>query len=752
MLASAGALEPQGGRRQMEHTPPYPPPPAPSPRCLNRTHFSFVAALTSAWILLRWGATGRPCLFATPFEGGHRAAFPRDGEARRLAASAPPPACVDTNYNATDYYGDNCAAYIGMADLYCGNYEDDDFNSTVMCCVCGGGQSSSSSLPPPSAPPVAPPPSASALTSYTSGTSSTGHTGAWLMVNKSSPYEDFMVTAIDLELSDVSTDTTLYLKAYDSVDLDRGGNRFSDKISIASSDDVTLTAPSHSTTYSYVRFTFDAGALIANPIYVELKKRSGDNPSIRFLYARPESGVVGGAGGHAGTLNHRVWGMASSPPHPSVPPAPPSVPPAPPPPSPPPAPPPVSPPSPPPTGYTQAALDAENALPNSQISDGAWSCHDLIGWKGPTVCTDSTVQHHDWAQNCPVNCAKANGAPLLTATNTPSTPTPTLEITGTGCTVDDVCVQSKNYPDYYGNSESCSVNVPANQAISVEAFNTEAGFDFLTVNGQAYSGTGSCSSNSCGGRSGIDYSLVTASENAISWRTDGSVTRTGWRICFRQLTALLYGDPQPPPPTPPPPPASAASSPVPMTGASATQSSTSNGGDAGRAINGDSDVSWSSGSCTHTRSEAAPWWEVTVPLAQPLQITSVKVTNRGDCCAERLNGFDLAINGVTCASNNQVGQGVTAEVSCAASAPAGDLTVRATPVHSAKPFPHLHPSTLPRRASYASNGFRAGQNLAVDRHGADDLRGGDLGRRGVGASGRATAVCVRPHELHVWHL
>ena len=140
-----------------------------------------------------------------------------------------------------------------------------------------------------------------------------------------------------------------------------------------------------------------------------------------------------------------------------------------------------------------------------------------------------------------------------------------------------------------------------------------------------------------------------------------------------------------------------------------------------------------------------------MPLAQPLQITSVKVTNRGDCCAERLNGFDLAINGVTCASNNQVGQGVTAEVSCAASAPAGDLTVRATPVHSAKPFPHLHPSTLPRRASYASNVFRAGHNLAVDRHGADDLRGGDLGRRDLAtAAPPAPAADTSPHRLLLW--
>jgi hypothetical protein len=63
--------------------------------------------------------------------------------------------------------------------------------------------------------------------------------------------------------------------------------------------------------------------------------------------------------------------------------------------------------------YTQADLDAENAKPNSDISDGAWSCEALLGWKGPTVCTDSFLHHYfDWARNCPINCAKVNGAVL----------------------------------------------------------------------------------------------------------------------------------------------------------------------------------------------------------------------------------------------------------------------------------------------------------------------------------------------------
>ena len=60
--------------------------------------------------------------------------------------------------------------------------------------------------------------------------------------------------------------------------------------------------------------------------------------------------------------------------------------------------------------YTQADLDAENAKPNSEVSDGSWSCEALLDGKGPTVCTDSSVPHYDWAQNCPINCAKANGA------------------------------------------------------------------------------------------------------------------------------------------------------------------------------------------------------------------------------------------------------------------------------------------------------------------------------------------------------
>ena len=50
------------------------------------------------------------------------------------------------------------------------------------------------------------------------------------------------------------------------------------------------------------------------------------------------------------------------------------------------------------------------------------------------------------------------------------------------------CVRSKNYPDPYGNNEECRIQ-PVNKPLRVEFFDTEAGFDSLTINGVEYSGT-----------------------------------------------------------------------------------------------------------------------------------------------------------------------------------------------------------------------------------------------------------------------
>ena len=52
------------------------------------------------------------------------------------------------------------------------------------------------------------------------------------------------------------------------------------------------------------------------------------------------------------------------------------------------------------------------------------------------------------------------------------------------------CVSSPGYPEHsYTDNEWCVLRPVRDTPIEVEAFNTESGFDFLTVNGQGFSGS-----------------------------------------------------------------------------------------------------------------------------------------------------------------------------------------------------------------------------------------------------------------------
>lgn len=51
-------------------------------------------------------------------------------------------------------------------------------------------------------------------------------------------------------------------------------------------------------------------------------------------------------------------------------------------------------------------------------------------------------------------------------------------------------------------------------------------------------------------------------------------------------------------------------------------------------------------------------------LPQQTSVQYVRVRNRGDCCHQRLNGFRIEVDGVTCASNVQIGQGQVKDVPC----------------------------------------------------------------------------------------
>jgi hypothetical protein len=73
---------------------------------------------------------------------------------------------------------------------------------------------------------------------------------------------------------------------------------------------------------------------------------------------------------------------------------------------------------------------------------------------------------------------------------------------------------------------------------------------------------------------------------------------------------------------------------------------------------------FSDGTCTKTKG-GSPWWEVTLPNSFTLK--HVEVLPRGDCCWNAFNGFDVSVDGVPCATNQQIaGGGLWTTVACPA--------------------------------------------------------------------------------------
>jgi len=111
---------------------------------------------------------------------------------------------------------------------------------------------------------------------------------------------------------------------------------------------------------------------------------------------------------------------------------------------------------------------------------------------------------------------EGTGGVAPTPAPTPAPPPGTWSVTGTGCEMIGNCIQSNNHPGSYGNNEECSITAQE-VALTVDAFSTESGYDFLSVNGVRYSGT-----------SGPTSGTYTGS---ISWSSDYSVVQTGWKLC-----------------------------------------------------------------------------------------------------------------------------------------------------------------------------------------------------------------------------
>uniref|UniRef100_A0A8C9V282 SRCR domain-containing protein n=1 Tax=Scleropages formosus TaxID=113540 RepID=A0A8C9V282_SCLFO len=84
----------------------------------------------------------------------------------------------------------------------------------------------------------------------------------------------------------------------------------------------------------------------------------------------------------------------------------------------------------------------------------------------------------------------------------------------------------------------------------------------------------------------------------------------------------------------------------------ATQSSQfDSNGAAGKAIDGNRNTKYAERSCTHTKQDSKPWWRV--DLHNVYTVTSVTITNRGDCCAQRINGAEIRVGNSLDDNGNQ---------------------------------------------------------------------------------------------------
>uniref|UniRef100_A0A3P9ATD5 Fucolectin tachylectin-4 pentraxin-1 domain-containing protein n=1 Tax=Maylandia zebra TaxID=106582 RepID=A0A3P9ATD5_9CICH len=71
------------------------------------------------------------------------------------------------------------------------------------------------------------------------------------------------------------------------------------------------------------------------------------------------------------------------------------------------------------------------------------------------------------------------------------------------------------------------------------------------------------------------------------------------------------------------------------------QSSTYGNAKPENAIDGNRASNYNQGSCAHTNNDLNPWWRL--DLLKTYKINTVTITNRQDCCPERINGAEIRI-------------------------------------------------------------------------------------------------------------
>jgi hypothetical protein len=103
------------------------------------------------------------------------------------------------------------------------------------------------------------------------------------------------------------------------------------------------------------------------------------------------------------------------------------------------------------------------------------------------------------------------------------------------CKASGNCACSSNYDasctspsGTYNNYEECTVTFPPSSLLTSSAFSTESRYDKVTVNGVPYSGSTG------------PYGVVASS---MTWSSDHSVVRPGWKICAECTMTLCAHNP-----------------------------------------------------------------------------------------------------------------------------------------------------------------------------------------------------------------
>ncbi|KAK1901463.1 Fucolectin-1 [Dissostichus eleginoides] len=81
-----------------------------------------------------------------------------------------------------------------------------------------------------------------------------------------------------------------------------------------------------------------------------------------------------------------------------------------------------------------------------------------------------------------------------------------------------------------------------------------------------------------------------------------------------------------------------------------TQSSIAFNGNPERAIDGNLASVYNQDSCTHTTKQRNPWWRL--DLQKTYRINTVTITNRKDCCSDRINGAEIRVGNSLNAKGN----------------------------------------------------------------------------------------------------